>query len=86
MGCIFLAAKVEECPRKLSDVLNVFDYLRKEREEQKKNLKGLRRETYSSISPYSKEYQEAKRSISSAEIHILRNLGFDVHVFHPHGQ
>lgn len=29
MGAIFLAAKLEEQPRRVRDVVNVFDYLRK---------------------------------------------------------
>lgn len=31
MACIWLATKVEECPRRVRDVINVFHYLRLKR-------------------------------------------------------
>jgi hypothetical protein len=31
MGCVFLASKTEEQPRKMREIINVFDYLRQRR-------------------------------------------------------
>lgn len=33
MACVFLAAKLEECPRRIRDIINVFHHMRQVREK-----------------------------------------------------
>ena len=65
-GALFLASKVEECPRKVRDVLNVYSHL-----EQKRN----------GVAPvpldiYSNRYTSLKDRLIRAEREILKELGF----------
>ena len=74
-GSLFLAAKVEECPRKVRDVLNVFNHLEQKRTDA------------ASIVPldiYSQKYQTLKERLIRAEREILKELGFILYTEHPH--
>ncbi len=73
MGSIFLSSKIEESPRRLRDVMNVFHH-----------IKQLR--TGKVIKPMAidQQYNETKNHIIKAERRILKELGFCVHVKHPH--
>ena len=74
LGALFLATKVEECPRKMRDVLAVFMHL-----EQKR--KGL---TPQPLDIYSKRYLSYKECLIKAEREILKELGFILYTEHPH--
>lgn len=98
LGSIFLASKIEECPRKIQDIVNVFGYVIC-------NQKGLQNEWLHYVDkvqltppPHSymfclnfapeyifKEFYLLKDSMFFAEISILGLLGFNVQVQHPHG-
>ena len=74
-GSLFLAAKVEECPRKVRDVLNVFNHLEQKRTDA------------ASIVPldiYSQKYLTLKERLIRAEREILKELGFILYTEHPH--
>lgn len=73
-ACLWLATKLEESPRKLRDVLNVF--LRMECRHE-----GLPLE----VMDYgSRRYDHLKLDIIRNERFLLREFGFIVHVEHPH--
>ena len=74
LGALFLATKVEECPRKMRDVLAVFMHL-----EQKR--KGL---TPQPVDIYSNRYSAYKERLVKAEREILKELGFILYTEHPH--
>ena len=74
LGALFLATKVEECPRKMRDVLAVFMHL-----EQKR--KGL---TPQPVDIYSNRYASYKERLIKAEREILKELGFILYTEHPH--
>ncbi|XP_056303518.1 cyclin-L2-like isoform X2 [Danio aesculapii] len=69
MACLQLASKIEEAPRRVRDVLNVFQHLR-----------------HRSVGPMllDGEYINRKTQVIKAERRVLKELGFCVHVKHPH--
>ncbi|KAJ7995362.1 hypothetical protein DPEC_G00243780 [Dallia pectoralis] len=74
MACVNLASKIEEAPRRIRDVINVFHYL-------KQSHRG-KRSTSSLI--LDQNYINTKNQVIKAERRILKELGFCVHVKHPH--
>ncbi|XP_048037828.1 cyclin-L1-like isoform X1 [Megalobrama amblycephala] len=73
MACLQLASKIEEEPRRVRDVLNVFHHL--------KHAAGNRL-----VSPLllDEVYVSRKSHVIKAERRVLKELGFCVHVKHPH--
>uniref|UniRef100_A0A8C2UZA5 Cyclin-L1 n=1 Tax=Chinchilla lanigera TaxID=34839 RepID=A0A8C2UZA5_CHILA len=73
MACITLAFKIEEAPRRIRDVINAFHHLHQ--------LRGKR-----TPSPLilDQNYTNTKRQVIRAERRVLKELGFCVHVKHPH--
>ncbi|XP_048581687.1 cyclin-L2 [Nematostella vectensis] len=74
MACIFLAAKIEEAPRRIRDVINVFHYIK-----QKRNNRPIQPLEY-----MGNLYFNRKNQVVKAERRVLKELGFCVHVKHPH--
>ncbi|KAK2906475.1 hypothetical protein Q8A67_005460 [Cirrhinus molitorella] len=74
MACLQLASKIEEEPRRVRDVLNVFHHLR--------HATGNSR----CVSPMLLDdgYVSRKSDVIKAERRVLKELGFCVHVKHPH--
>ncbi|KAM4612933.1 cyclin-L1-like [Polymixia lowei] len=72
-ACVHLASKIEEEPRRIRDVLNVFYHL--------KHSKGRKTKV---PMPLDATYINVKAQVIKAERQILKELGFCVHVKHPH--
>ncbi|XP_075541289.1 cyclin-L1 [Dermacentor variabilis] len=73
MACITLASKIEEAPRRIRDVVNIFHHI--------KQVKGAK-----NIQPLilDQNYINLKNQVIKAERRVLKELGFCVHVKHPH--
>ncbi|KAL1122377.1 hypothetical protein AAG570_003782 [Ranatra chinensis] len=73
MSCVCLASKIEEAPRRIRDVINVFHHIRQVRAQKP-------------ISPMvlDQHYINLKTQVIKAERRVLKELGFCVHVKHPH--
>lgn len=73
MACITLASKIEEAPRRIRDVINIFHHI--------KQVKGGK-----TIQPLvlDQNYINLKNQVIKAERRVLKELGFCVHVKHPH--
>ncbi|BFZ23285.1 hypothetical protein BsWGS_26324 [Bradybaena similaris] len=73
MASIMLASKIEECPRRNRDVINVFHHIKQVRNRR-------------TIHPLvlDQHYINLKNQVIKAERRILKELGFCVHVKHPH--
>lgn len=76
MACVFLAAKIEESPRKLRDVINVWDHI--------KQRMLNRNQVPTPMDYYGTQYLNVKNNVIKSERRILKELGFCVHVKHPH--
>ncbi|XP_067945584.1 cyclin-L1-like [Watersipora subatra] len=73
MAAVNLAAKIEEAPRRIRDVINVFHHMKQIR--QKRLLTPLILDEH---------YVKLKNDVIKAERRLLKELGFCVHVQHPH--
>lgn len=73
MGSIYLASKIEEKPCRIRDIISVFHHIKQVRAQK-------------TISPLiiDQNYIEMKNQVIKAERRILKELGFCVHVKHPH--
>lgn len=73
-AALLLGGKIEEQPRKLHDILNVFHAAALRRHNRK----------IEPLVPGTKRYLEMKEDILKAEQAILRELGFIIHAEHAH--
>merc|ERR1712223_2323493 len=73
MSCIYLASKIEEAPKRIRDIINVFTHIRQIR-------------TGKPIVPVALDpaYIARKTEVINNERKVLKELGFCVHVKHPH--
>ncbi|KAF9931134.1 hypothetical protein FBU30_010754 [Linnemannia zychae] len=74
MGSMFLAAKVEESPIRIGDLVNVFDHL----------MKKFHRQPLDPLPAYQQMYYTLKDATVVAEMQILKKLAFNVHVQTPY--
>ncbi|KAL8140386.1 hypothetical protein V2J09_006407 [Rumex salicifolius] len=73
-SCIWLASKLEECPKKARHVIIVLHRMECRRE----NL------PIGHLDLFSKKYSELKMDLIRTERHLLKEMGFICHVEHPH--
>ncbi|KAK1800072.1 hypothetical protein P4O66_006573 [Electrophorus voltai] len=73
MACLHLASKIEEEPRRVRDILNVFHHLKHSTEH--RTAKPM---------PLDSTYISMKSEVIRAERQLLKELGFCVHIKHPH--
>ena len=73
MACIFLSSKIEKEPRKIQDVINVFNHIKQVRSG--KPIFSLHLDA---------KYIALKNEILKVELRVLKELGFCVFVKNPY--
>lgn len=74
MACLYIASKIEECFRKLREIINVFHHIK-----QKKLGRAVE-----PLDCIGEQYLGIKSKVINMERRVLKELGFCVHVKHPH--
>ncbi|EPQ58403.1 cyclin-like protein [Gloeophyllum trabeum ATCC 11539] len=83
MGALYLASKLEECPLRMRDLINVYDLLLQRAAH---SLKPEGKEfKYTPMSYFGNTFYDLKDALVVAEMQLLKRLGFDVHVVLPYG-
>jgi len=89
MGAFYLASKLEECPVRMRDLINVYELLLQRSNHQQtatKNPTELIPEfKYTPMSYFAQAFYDMKDALVVAEMQILKRLGFNVHVVLPYG-
>lgn len=97
MGALYLASKLEECPVRIRDLINVFDLLLARARHNLMSAPSVSFSPsshsqsqsttfkYTPMSYFAQEFYDAKDAMVVAEMQILKRLGFNVHVQLPYG-
>lgn len=83
MGALYLASKLEECPLRIRDLVNVYDLLA----QRTAHTLAARQDPFAHapMSYFGNTFYDLKDAVVVAEMHILKRLGFNVHVVLPYG-
>lgn len=84
MGALYLASKLEECPLRIRDLINVYDLLL-QREAHSIGPKSSAEFKYAPMSYFGNTFYDIKDAIVVHEMQILKRLGFNVQVVLPYG-
>ena len=90
MGALYLASKLEECPIRMRDLINVYDLLlqraaHKLAHSSTPSTSTSRQEfKYIPMSYFGSTFYGLKDALVVAEMQILKRLGFNVHVVLPY--
>ena len=84
MGALYLASKLEECPLRMRDLINVYDLLLS-RTLHAVSTSSHKPFKYTPMSYFSSTFYDLKDALVVAEMQILKRLGFNVHVLLPYG-
>jgi len=83
MGALYLASKLEECPLRMRDLINIYDLLL-QRANHYLNSKDDQEFTYNPMSYFGSTFYDLKDALVVAEMQILKRLGFNVRVALPY--
>ncbi|KAJ3508753.1 hypothetical protein NLJ89_g5588 [Agrocybe chaxingu] len=84
MGALYLASKLEECPIRMRDLINVYDLLL-QRSAHSLTSKPEADFHYHPMTYFGSTFYDLKDALVVAEMQILKRLGFNVHVVLPYG-
>ncbi|CAE6409125.1 unnamed protein product [Rhizoctonia solani] len=83
MGALYLASKLEECPIRMRDLINVYDVLLA---RAKHSLRADNQPFhYTPMGYFDATFYDAKDALVVAEMQLLKRLGFDVRARLPYG-
>ena len=87
MGALYLASKLEECPIRMRDLINVYDLLL-QRTKHALEAKAMKQHSaefrYAPMSYFGNTFYDLKDALVVAEMQILKRLGFSVNVVLPY--
>ncbi|KAJ2931397.1 hypothetical protein H1R20_g5687, partial [Candolleomyces eurysporus] len=83
MGALYLSSKLEECPLRMRDIINVYDLLL-QRANHSVGSKAHQEFRYHPMSYFGDTFYSMKEALVVAEMQILKRLGFNVHVVLPY--
>lgn len=83
MGALYLASKLEECPIRMRDLINVYDLLLQRDAHTAKNPNTAFK--YAPMSYFGTAFYELRDALVVSEMQLLKRLGFNVHVVLPYG-
>lgn len=84
MGALYLASKLEECPLRMRDLINVYDLLL-QRAAHNSSSKADQMFHYHPMSYFGSTFYDLKEALVVAEMQVLKRLGFNVYVVLPYG-
>lgn len=88
MGALYLASKLEECPIRMRDLINVYDLLLQRAAHTAASAapegKAKGAFKYAPMSYFGNTFYALKDALVVAEMQILKRLGFHVHVVLPY--
>ncbi|KAG6832699.1 hypothetical protein H0H92_012271 [Tricholoma furcatifolium] len=84
MGALYLASKLEECPMRIRDLINVYDLLLQRAAHSLKKDMG-KPFKYVPMSYFGSTFYDLKDALVVAEMQVLKRLGFNVRVVLPYG-
>ncbi|OCH95491.1 cyclin-like protein [Obba rivulosa] len=89
MGALYLASKLEECPIRMRELINVYDLLLQRVSHRltstSSSLQHRPEFKYIPMSYFGSTFYDLKDALVVAEMQILKRLGFNVHVVLPYG-
>jgi len=88
MGALYLASKLEECPLRMRDLINVYDLLLQRTTHTLTFYNSPNANAdfkYAPMSYFGSTFYDLKDALVVAEMQILKRLGFNVHVVLPYG-
>jgi hypothetical protein len=87
MGALYLASKLEECPLRMRDLINVYDVLLKRAAHTVKHASSPHPPAfkYEPMSYFGDTFYEMREALVVHEMQILKRLGFNTSVTLPYG-
>jgi len=89
MGALYLASKLQECPVRMRDLINVYDVLIQRTAHERKALASQDPHPlelkYVSMSYFGNTFYDLKDALVVSEMQILKRLGFNANVVLPYG-
>ncbi|KAF5391767.1 hypothetical protein D9757_001777 [Collybiopsis confluens] len=84
MGALYLASKLEECPLRIRDLVNVYDLLQ-QRAAHSTRSNVTDEFKYAPMSYFGNTFYDLKEAIVVHEMQLLKRLGFNMQVVLPYG-
>lgn len=89
MGALYLASKLEECPIRMRDLINVYDLLLKRSHHTSTTSSSSQQSNsvfrYEPMPYFSDTFYDLREALVVSEMQILKRLGFNVSVTLPYG-
>ncbi|KAK1218273.1 hypothetical protein PQX77_014646 [Marasmius sp. AFHP31] len=85
MGALYLASKLEECPLRIRDLINVYDLIKQYQSHTLHPNPNPTDFRYAPMSYFGNTFYDLKDAIVVSEMQILKRIGFNVHVVLPYG-